>query len=214
MKLSFMRYILALLLFTVFTTAYATADADLSNLLNSLRSIRANFTQTVYDNHGKTVQKSYGHMALQRPGKFRWEIKKPIPQVIIANQTRLWIYDSDLQQVTIKALHRAAGETPALLLSHEDTQLNNDFSVIEIKKNTPGWRWFELTPKSSDNMFASVQMGFMNKQIHEMRLKDHLGHTTKIEFSNAETNINLAPSLFNFKAPAGVDVIDETRKKR
>lgn len=214
MKISWLRYLWATIFFILYQNVYAAADADLTNLLNTLHSLRANFSQIVYDNRGKAIQKSYGRMALKRPGKFRWEIKKPIPQIIIANESRLWIYDPDLQQVTIKALHRTAGETPALLLSHEDTQLTADFSIKEIKKNSANWRWFELIPKNSDNMFASMQMGFMNNQIHEMRLQDHLGHTTKIVFSNIETNLNLPMTLFNFKAPSGTDVIDETHNKR
>jgi outer membrane lipoprotein carrier protein len=103
-----LKLLISILLFV--NAAYAAPSTDLSTLLNSLHSMRSDFTQTVYDNHGKAIQKSYGQMALQRPGKFRWEIKKPIPQVIVANDTRLWVYDPDLEQVTIRALHQAAGD--------------------------------------------------------------------------------------------------------
>jgi outer membrane lipoprotein carrier protein len=176
--------------------------------------MQSNFTQTVFDNRGKAIQKSYGRMALERPGKFRWQILKPIPQVIIANDSRLWIYDPDLEQVTIRALQKATGETPALLLSHENTAIENDFAVKELTKESPEWRWFLLTPKKEDSVFASVQMGFVNDQIREMRLEDHLGHTTNIKFENPKTNTPLAPSLFIFKPPANVDVIDETSQRK
>lgn len=195
------------------TTAFAHANAntDLTTLLNGVKSMKANFTQTVYDNREKAVQKSYGMMTMQRPGKFRWDVTKPIPQLIIANQTKLWIYDADLMQVTIRTLKKAAGETPALLLSDVNDTLQNDFTVTALppKGNTT---WFNLIPKKPDNMFASVKLGFVNKQIIEMDLKDQIGHTTKIEYKNIQTNIPLAATLFTFKAAAGVDVIDETRK--
>lgn len=193
-------------------SAQASAGDDLANILNATQAMRANFTQTVYDNHGKAIQKTYGYMALQRPGKFRWEVKKPIPQVIIANQSRLWIYDPDLEQVTIRSLHTAAGETPALLLSHVDNVLDHDY-VIKQAPAKDGLNWFTLIPRNADNMFASIKMAFAQSQIREMDLQDHLGHTTKIKFENAVVNSALSASLFVFKKPANVDVIDETRKR-
>lgn len=213
MKNFVLRYLMAILLCVISATSYATPYQDLENLLNALHTLRANIVQVVYDERGKVVQTSYGQMALERPGKFRWEIKKPIPQLIIANGTRLWIYDPDLQQVTIRALHLAVGDAPALLLSHKETDLNTDFTVKELPKNEPTWQWFELIPKKADSMFASIEMGFMNGHIQEMGLKDHLGHRTKIEFKNPQINITLSASLFTFTPPKNADVIDETRQK-
>ncbi|MBV9576910.1 MAG: outer membrane lipoprotein chaperone LolA [Gammaproteobacteria bacterium] len=185
-------------------------SADLSQLLNSVTSMQANFTQTVYDNRGKAVQQSSGRMAFQRPGKFRWEVTKPIPQLIIANQTRLWIYDPDLAQVTIRSLQRAAGEAPALLLSHAEG-LQQAF-VVKASSSQANSQWFTLKPKKSDS-FALIQMGFSNGRINEMRLKDNLDHTTRIHFSTIRSNINLPSSLFTFKPPSNVDVIDETHQR-
>ncbi|SRR5579885_1216167 len=214
MKISFIRFFFSAALIAVFTSAYASASSDLSSLLDAVQSMRANFTQTIYDNRGKAIQKSYGRMAMQRPGKFRWEVTRPIPQLIIANGTKLWIYDPDLQQLTIRSLEKAAGETPALLLSHVGNVLDNDFTVKTLQKNSPKWNWFALTPKNQGNMFDSIQMGFVNKQIQEMRLADNLGHTTVIQYQNIQTNVNIPASLFVFKPTAKIDVIDETRKKK
>src|SRR5262245_45378285 len=120
MKL-FIRYLILFSAFIFATTVYASPTSDdLSKRLSAMSSMQANFTQTVYNNRGKITQKSYGRMAMQRPGKFRWDVTRPIPQLIIANQSKLYIYDSDLQQLTIRSLNKAAGETPALLLSHDD----------------------------------------------------------------------------------------------
>lgn len=201
------------ILFSFVTFAHAaTASADLLSLLNALHSMKANFTQTIIDNRGKATQKSYGRMAMERPGKFRWDVTKPVPQLIIANETKLWIYDPDLEQLTIRSLKKAAGESPALLLSHDNTKLENTYTVESIQRDAPKWRWFSLTPKKPDNMFESVQMGFVNNQIQEMRLKDNLGHVTVIVFQNIQMNPGLAASLFSFKPSRKIDVIDETRK--
>src|SRR5579862_4041780 len=103
--MKYLQYIFSLLFFCMLNAAYAQSAADeLSKQLDAVHSMRASFVQTVYDNKNKPIQQSYGRMALLRPGKFRWEVDKPIPQVIIANQTRLWIYDPDLEQVTIRPL--------------------------------------------------------------------------------------------------------------
>ena len=192
-------------------SVYATPADDLAVLLNSVHTMRANFTQTVYDNRGKASQQSRGRMSLQRPGKFRWEVIKPIPQLIVANQARLWIYDPDLEQVTVRSLKKAAGEMPALLLSDVDTVLTSTYNVKPSQQKADGSRSYTLVPKSADNMFASIKLAFMNNQIREMQLEDHLGHVTVVKFQQIETNINLPASSFVFKPPARVDVIDETR---
>lgn len=207
----FISYIIIIFTFFVSTIYAAGASTELANLLNGLHTMQADFVQTTYDNKGKEIQKSYGQMALDRPGKFRWQVKKPIPQLIIANQKRLWIYDPDLEQVTIRSLGKDNGETPALLLSHVNGLLEKDYEIKEITKNTPDWKYFKLIPRRADSMFVKVVMGFEGNQIGKMSLVDHLGHSTTIEFHNSVANTSLSASLFTFKPPAKVDVIDETK---
>jgi len=209
-KAALMSFII-LCFFTSFTHA-APAD-DLDALLGNVRSMKADFTQSVLDNRGRTTQKSYGRMAIERPGKFRWDVVKPIPQLIIANDTKLWIYDPDLQQLTIRSISKAQGESPALLLSHDNANLKNNFVVEAISQNAAKGQWFSLRPRQKGGMFEWIQMGFVNHQIQEMRLQDNLGHTTVVHFQNIQVNMNLPASLFNFKPSAKIDVIDETRKK-
>jgi len=205
-----MKLILKLFIFFIpLQLVHAAASSELANLLNQVHTMRANFIQTTYDNHNKPIQKSYGKMALMRPGKFRWEVSKPIPQTIIANQNRLWIYDPDLEQVTIRALNHAAGDAPALLLSHTDMTLEKNFNVRENQPTTPTWRWFTLSSKDRESSFANIQMGFAQNQIKEMRLQDHLGHTTRIQFQNIQMNPSLNPSIFIFRASKRIDVINE-----
>jgi outer membrane lipoprotein carrier protein len=209
-KILFSLYFTAL--FALTTLAHASASTDFITLLNAVHSMKANFTQTIYDGKGKATQKSYGRIALLRPGKFRWDVQKPIPQLIIANANKLWIYDPDLEQVTIRTLKKTAGESPALILSHDNTNLEHAFTIQTLQRGTPAWRWFSLTPKQPDNMFESIQMGFVKNQIQEMHLKDNLGHTTVVQFKDIQLNASLPASLFNFKPSAKIDVIDETRK--
>lgn len=206
------RFIFTLVVSLFSIAANATASSDLSGLLKGIRSMKADFTQTIFDNRDKPIQKSYGNMALVRPGKFLWQTTKPIPQLIIANDSRLWIYDPDLEQVTIRALHKATGESPALLLSHEDAEIDHDYTVKTISKKAG--KWFVLIPRGEDSVFEQVEMGFNGAELTEMRLQDHIGHHTQILFKHTQTNVNIPASLFTFKKTANIDVIDETKHKR
>ncbi len=209
MKIFRLFIVLFFALFAVSSFA-ASASDDLKNLLNNVKTMQASFTQTIYDNRGKAVETSNGTMSMERPGKFRWQVTKPIPQLIIANQNKLWVYDPDLEQVTIRKLEKATGDTPALLLSHVDAELDKSYDVKT--SSDPGLKWFVLLPKDKEGMFEQIKLGFSNQQVQQMELKDHLGHDTRIKFNNIRTNADLANTLFTFKAPKNTDVIDETKR--
>ncbi|MES2217850.1 MAG: outer membrane lipoprotein chaperone LolA [Pseudomonadota bacterium] len=197
------------------TAQAADASDQLTNLLLNIKTMQADFTQTVKDKSAKALQQTHGHMALERPGKFRWEVTKPIAQLIIANGTRLWIYDADLEQVTIRSFQHAAGQTPALLLSDSTLTLNKDFDV-QLQLNPmaiANYQIFILTPKNKDDPFATIKLSFLNKKIQEMRLEDRLGHVTTISFQDVQVGMPLPSTLFTFKPAANVDVIDETKNK-
>jgi len=172
--------------------------------------MQADFSQVVTDTKGKTLNRAQGRMSLERPGKFRWDVMRPNPQLIVTNGKKIWIYDADLEQVTIRYLSKEGGEAPALLLSNTNETLARDFRVQTA--NHSSMQWFVLTPKDKSSMFETIQLGFINQQIRQMRLQDHLGHVTTIQFNRVVTNSHLSSSLFNFRAPTHVDVIDETRR--
>ena len=203
--------LLSALIFCSFVYA-DSPNETLTQQLNNIRSMQADFTQTIVNKTGKTIVQSEGKMSLARPGKFRWDVKKPVAQLLVANGSRLWIYDPDLEQVTIRSLVKAAGEAPALLLSDANTTLAKDFYVKQ--EATSSLEWFLLTPKNSDSVFARIKLAFANNQIREMDLEDQLGHKTQIQFRNIVLNQPLSSSLFAFPPPANVDVIDETGKTR
>lgn len=201
---------LSLLLFSSLTQAAESASTALSQLLKNMHSLQADFTQTIIEQNGKTSHKSKGHMMLQRPNQFRWDVLQPNRQLIVTNGKRLWIYEPELEQVTIRALAKAAGDTPAMLLSDENLSLAKEFFVQAAP--SASLDWFVLTPKDKSSMIASLKLGFDDNQIHEMQLQDHLGHTTRIQFSRVQLNFPIAASFFTFMPPAQVDVIDETKR--
>lgn len=205
---------LFILLSLLCISAFANADpaTTLTQLLNNIRTMKADFSQTIYNKSGKAMQQSHGRMVMQRPGQFRWDIKAPVAQLLIANGKRLWIYDPDLEQVTIRSLNRAAGEAPALLLSDANVALAQDFNVQIPANASSNLQWFLLTPKNKDSMLSQIMLGFSGNQIRAMNLRDHLGNNTVIKFQNIMMNASVSEAVFRFVPPAGVDVIDETRR--
>jgi len=214
-SLEFMRQILfGFILFFMSLAVFADPSSEaLAGLLNQVQNMQTDFQQKITDKHGKVLQHSSGLMAIQRPGRFRWDVKKPSAQLIISNGQKLWVYDPDLAQVTIRVLSKDSGEAPALLLSDSQQVLEQKFAITTLQNNISTMRWFLLTPKNPGSVFVNIHVGFLNNMLHTLKFLDHLGQTTVIEFGSVKTNQNLSSSLFNFIPPKGVDVIDESAKQ-
>jgi outer membrane lipoprotein carrier protein len=205
-----------LLIGLISPAVYAQDAADeLTKLLLDVKTMQADFTQTVTDKSAKPIQQTTGRMSLERPGKFRWQVLHPVAQLIIANGARLSIYDADLEQVTLRSFKRAAGQTPALLLSDSTLTLNKDFTVESVPNPMAiaNNQIFLLVPKDKEDPFASIKLTFLNKKIQQMRLEDRLEHVTTISFQNVQVGVPLAASVFTFTPPPNTDVIDETKNK-
>lgn len=186
----------------------ATASVDsLKALLTETSTAKGTFAQTVFDKNGKTLQQSTGSMAFSRPGKFRWEYNKPYEQSIVGDGTRLWIYDKDLNQVTIRKLDRALGASPAALLAGSN-EIEKNYALKSIG-NEHGLDWLEAVPKSQDTAFERVRMGFGKGGLDTMELRDQFGQTTLIKFGELQRNVKIPPESFTFTPPKGAAVISE-----
>jgi outer membrane lipoprotein carrier protein len=188
-------------------TARAAAIDKLQQFLDTTRTLRADFTQTVVARNGRVPQKSSGVMMFWRPGKFRWQIDKPYSQLVVGDGTRISIHDPDLRQVTVRKAGAALGGTPASLLAGERT-IDRDFSLREAGERD-GIEWLEATPKAADSGFEKVRVGFAGNELRTMELLDNLGQTTTLLFSRVEINPRLAPSLFRFTPPPNTDVLGD-----
>lgn len=180
---------------------------QLKAFLASAKSITANFKQVLINEAGDPLQTSYGNFYLQRPGKFRWDYTKPFQQQIISTSGKVWFYDTDLEQVTIKKLDESVGSTPALLLSG-DVPLEDNYT-IEQQGNEGSMVWVKLLPKNQDSTFKYVLIGLEKGILSGMQLNDNFGQLTRIYFSNLKINQAVDANLFEFTAPKGVDVFSE-----
>lgn len=201
---------LILLAFAFFSVAGHAEDRpvrELKAFLDTTKTLTADFKQVLINEAGDPVQTSYGIFYLQRPGKFRWDYQRPFQQQIIANSGKVWFYDTDLEQVTIKKLDESLGSTPALLLSGE-VSLEDNF-IMEQQGEDEGLLWVKLLPKNEESGFKYVLIGLNNGILGGMELSDNFGQLTRIYFSNVRINQAIRPDLFQFRAPKGVDIFSE-----
>lgn len=201
------RLFCVLLLLLPLPSLAGVAGERLQAFFNDVTSVRADFTQQVLDPQNKALQQTSGIMLLSRPGRFRWDYQKPYQQLIVANGEKVWLYDVDLEQVTVRKMDAALGNTPALLLSSK-TKIEDNFSIRELGMEHE-IAWVELTPKNKETGFEKLVLGFDEHNLKHMELQDSFGQLTRISFTNIERNPELDPAQFDFVPPQGVDVIGE-----
>ncbi len=180
----------------------------LRSFLQDVKTLRAAFSQQVVDRDQRIVESATGRVALARPGRFRWDYLEPFQRVIVADGERVWLYEADLDQVTVRRLDAGLGSTPAALLTGTLDVLD-EFEVSDAK-GPDGLVWVQLEPRDTSADFESVRLGFDGENLAELILKDRLGQTTRLAFSSIERNPQLDPALFEFEPPPGADVIGES----
>jgi outer membrane lipoprotein carrier protein len=199
--------LLALLFLWAGNVAAAPVDR-LRAFLAGAKTLQADFSQVQIDAKGNASgKKTGGVFYLERPGKFRWNYTQPFKQEIVTSGGRVWFYDADLAQVTVKRMTDAIGSTPALLLSGE-IAIETNFT-IEDQGTDEGMAWIRLLPKSEESGFKYVLIGLVGDDLRGMELNDNFGQVTRIYFSNVKRGLRLPPDLFKFTPPAGVDVFDD-----
>lgn len=173
---------------------------------NAIQTMHASFKQIVFSK-GQAKNTSSGVMALHRPGQFRWETKEPMAQVVVADGKRLWVYDILLEQVTVRKQRQISDNSAALFLSTEEGKISKAYRVVATPKEHSVQ--YDLFSKSTHTDFKHVIFEFREKQLVQLELFDALGQRTRITFHHIQINTALKSSLFSFKPPQGVDVVDE-----
>ena len=201
------RYaILATALFA--TTALAGARDELKTFTTGLKGLDGQFTQKVYDGGGKLKETSNGRVALSAPRLFRWEYNAPYEQLIVADGKQVWVYDPDLQQVTVREQGAEEQNTPLSALI-DPGKLDQQFNVKEAG-TADGLQWLALTPKNGgEASFESARLGFGKEGLARMEVKDAVGQRTTLSFSGWKRNPEFAEATFRYVPPKGVDVIGE-----
>ncbi len=200
----------ALLLGLVASGAGAATGGEerLKAFLASVQALEAGFSQQVVDSRGVVLEDSSGTVVMQRPGRFRWNYTSPFERVIVADGERIWLYEADLAQVTIRRLSASIGDTPAALLTGRESVLDR-FDVARSWQED-GLAYVRLAPRSADADFAAVSLAFDGAVLRRLVLDDRLGQQTRIDLTDVRVNPKVPPDQFRFEPPAGVDVIDDS----
>ena len=199
----------AIFVLTLATAHAATgaARAKLDAFSTGLHSLTGNFTQTLTDANGQPGKSSSGTLALEAPRQFRWETTAPYKQTIVADGSRVWLYDPDLEQVTVRIQSGEEAHSPLTVLT-DLKQMDRDFKVTE-QGERDGLSWLRLTSTAKDPQFDYADLGFDANGLARMTFRDQLGATTDIRFSGWQRNASIAPQTFNFVPPKGADVIGD-----
>lgn len=189
------------------SSAFAGARDDLNAFTRDLKGLQAPFTQQVFDPNGKLKETSSGEVALSAPRLFRWEYRKPYVQLIVADGSRVWVYDPDLQQAT-RRVQGAAEQGSPLAALIDPSRLDRDYVVADAGKSG-GLAWLSLAPRSQEGAgFESARLGFGAAGLEKMQFIDALGQKSVIDFGTWRRNPAFPKSTFQFAPPKGVDVID------
>lgn len=210
LKSLFRHSLAALCLFSLPAMVMADEDAAaqrLNTLLSNASTMTADFSQMTLSANGASMQETTGNLALKRPGMFRWHTDAPAEQELVSNGQTIWLYDPDLEQVTIQEMDQRLTHTPALLLSGDVSKLQENFTITwEDSGNVID---FTLTPKVSDTLFDSLRLSFRDGIINDMQMSDAVGQRTNILFQDVQLNQSMNEEQFTFDIPDGIDVISE-----
>lgn len=184
----------------------AESKSRLLDYFAELNSLEADFEQVTLDRQGRDLERSQGRMHIQRPGRFRWSYEVPYEQLIVTDSETLWVYDPDLDQVSVSELDTTVGNTPALLLSTEQP-LEDLFRIIGPEHDN-GIDWLALEPlDDQESNFTRIFLGFEDDELKVMEIVDGFEQTVQIRFSNIRRDAEIDPALFEFVPPEGVDVV-------
>jgi outer membrane lipoprotein carrier protein len=204
----FLRPLTAVLPLALLATpalAASSAEQRLDRYLSGVTALRAEFRQEVSDTEGRVREHASGTLTLQKPGRFRWDYLEPAGQVLVSDGATLWLYDEELEQVTVRPVSQTLSTTPAMLLTGQGRV--GDAFEVEDDADSGGLDWIALTPRRQDTDFRRVRLALRGGELVRMELTDRLGQVTAIDFSGIQRNPAVPAELFRFEPPPGVDVV-------
>lgn len=202
---------LSLLLLGLASTAADAAGArdQLNRFGEQINNLSARFEQQVYDADGHTLDAASGTLALARPNRFRWDYLEPEEQRIVADGDHIWVYDVELEQVSVRP--QAVDEQSSPLAVLLDLRALDEQFRTEERPEEEGNAWMRLTPRGEDAEFAHVDLAFRDDELKRMVMVDIVGQRTEIVFQGWQRNVALAAGTFRFDPPPGVDVVGDIR---
>ncbi|MEY2866046.1 MAG: outer rane lipoprotein chaperone LolA [Pseudomonadota bacterium] len=200
------RLLIILLFVIAFPVQAQTARQQLNVFASGLKTASVTFQQVVTGPNGENVQSAQGLLQMKSPNRFRWEYSKPNDQLIVADGTKIWVYEPDLKQVTVKPQDALNQDNPLSAMSSPEA-LERFYKVTELPEQR-GIRWLQLVPKRPENSpFDKALLGFDGNGLRSMRLFDNLGQVSEFRFGSWKRNAAIADNKFRFTTPKGVEEV-------
>ena len=182
----------------------AKAAVALTELLRPLQTLQGQFKQRQVTADGELLVDSEGHFILRRPNQLRWKTDEPYPQLLVSDGTTLWLYDPDLEQVTVSDVSGQLAQTPVVIFT-------GDVAAIEERYFVSGGsdteQVYSLVPRQDNSQFRKLELKFSGSHLQSMILLDGFGQTTRFDFFDVRENLPVEDSEFRFSPPAGVDIL-------
>ncbi|MEA9913753.1 outer membrane lipoprotein chaperone LolA [Xanthomonas campestris pv. raphani] len=192
-------------------TAFAGARQELDAFTLGLKGLDGQFSQKVTDANGRAKETSSGRVALSVPRLFRWEYAKPYKQLIVADGKKVWVFDPDLEQVSVRVQGTEEQNSPLTALI-DPARLDKQYDVSEEAAERDGLQWLSLTPKvDTEASFQMASLGFGKQGLARMEIVDAVGQRTAITFEGWKRNPAFAADTFRFTPAKGVDVVGDAQ---
>ena len=206
-KKAIIIYLLSTLLLLSFSASSAGVENPLSSLHEFLQveTFKGSFTQKVYDERNSLIGDSIGTVAIEKPGRFRWEYLQPSRQLIVSDGLNFITYDPELEQATVQPLIGGLGHAPIMLLLQKNPSFEN--FELELGERSNGLDWVILTPKVKDMEFTQVELGLEKGKLVEIRMHDHFEQLTIIKFTRTVFDTDISPETFHLYLPEETDII-------
>ena len=199
------RFVLCAAVICTTSPSWAGGIEQLRQFVAQTSSGAGEFSQTVMPRSGRKAQVASGSFSFERPGRFRWHYEQPYEQLLVGDGTRMWSYDKDLNQVTVKRMDDALGATPAAIIAGK-TDIERNFVLTEGVA-ADGLAWVDAKPKASESAFSSLRLGFSDSMLKVMEISDNFGQNTRLVFERFDKNPRLDLKTFQFVPPVGANVI-------
>ncbi|WP_428312223.1 outer membrane lipoprotein chaperone LolA [Hydrocarboniphaga sp.] len=199
----------ALLALSVASVNSALANSgaeELNRFINDTRTVTARFSQVQFNDRGEKLASSSGQMILSRPGRFRWNYEQPYEQLMVCDGQKIWLYDPDLSQVTVRPAADTLSGTPAALLAQRST-LTDEFAIEDLgaRNDAQGVR---LKPRNVDGDFEAIEMWLRKGAPERMVFMDRIGNRTEVAFTDIQVNTKVDDAQLKFTPPKGAEIVE------
>jgi outer membrane lipoprotein carrier protein len=176
------------------------------NQIQKFSALSADFVQTINDNEGTLLQETKGTLLIQRPQNIHWQTLPPYEQIVVGNDTYLWVYDPDLEQATRYSGQKVLeGPLSILMQSAESLAEQNDVSLfVQGKKE-----FYSLQPidAKTESNFNELEFVFEKGKLSQIKIRDKLDQVSAITFNKVKLDPKIQKDRFEFSAPANVDLV-------